>query len=403
MSMRKRFIISCLAVLAAAAGCRTGLQSRHAKLRPMSGTPIGLQLLEKDPALKGLPFNGLLHFETAGDAVFVAARPTPRVVTERAHTGRGALLLARGTRRAMVKVTAAAGRDLAGEWPLVGPYLLCDEEVSVTVAYDVRGGRRLLQRRITLPAGQWTSAALDISMLPNGGPGDGLLGVEFDAPLQSPVWVDDVLVVNNSQTLLDTGRNGWTIRRRGHRILIDRPLSFNLALTTAESSPQGWTVQEINPLRARFTSPGETETISVYYDGRTFWDGEFRGLSVRTRDDPTLAAAHNTPADASVPAELGKVDRDSDGDTNNDGYNETTGAYRVIASGSRVEVTLRPRSVPIPRPVLQIAGLPEGKVLITMDGQLIRQSTRLEGGDVLVELPTRVVRTTTISASVRED
>src|SRR5687768_13034423 len=133
------------------------------------------------------------------------------------------------------------------------------------------------------------------------------------------------------------------------------------------------------------------------------WDGAYRGLSKRTRDDATLAAAHATPGDVSVPAELGKVDRNTEGDRNNDGYDESTGAYRVSASGPRVEVTLSPKTSPLTRPILHISGLTEGKVLVTMDGQLIDRSLRLAGGDVLLELPMRVVRTTTISASVRSE
>lgn len=403
--MYKRLIAGIVLLLPmAGAGCGSSMQGRHAKLRPGDGPPIGLQLLEKDPALKGLPFNGLLHFESAGDGVFVAAHPSPRIVTDRAHTGRAALRLAPGTRRATLKVLAAAGRELAGEWPLVGPYLLSEEPVGLTIAYDLRGGRRLLQRHVSVPGGKWTSTALDISTLPPRASGtDGVFVLDFDRPLEAPVWVDDVLVVNNTQTLLDTGRNGWTIRRSGHRIIIDRPLSFNLGLLTPQGSPQGWTIEEINPLRARFTSPGSTGTITVFYDGRAMWDGEFRGLSVRTRDDAALAAAHATPGELSVPPELGKVDRSSSGDRDNDGFNEAVGAYRVIASGPRIEITLSPRAVPIPRPVLQIAGLPAGKVLVTMDGKLIENPIRLEQGDVLVELPSRVIRTTTISASVLEE
>src|SRR5687768_1258582 len=71
-----------------------------------AGPPIGIQLLEKDPALKGKRFNGLLDFEIKGDVAFVATSPSPRVVTSQAHTGRRSLMLSPGTRRVTLKLSA---------------------------------------------------------------------------------------------------------------------------------------------------------------------------------------------------------------------------------------------------------------------------------------------------------
>ena len=101
-----------------------------------------------------------------------------------------------------------------------------------------------------------------------------------------------------------------------------------------------------------------------------------------------------------MPEELGRVDRGTPGDANNDGYNESRGAYEFAATGPRFEATLTPQGATIIRPVLEISGLPPGKVLITVEGQLVSESTRLSDGTLLVELPVRIERATTVNVRV---
>ena len=101
------------------------------------------------------------------------------------------------------------------------------------------------------------------------------------------------------------------------------------------------------------------------------------------------------------PEELGRVSRQTEGDANNDGYNERRGAYQLIANESRLEVTFSPRSSALLRPVLEITGLPAGDVLVTVEGKLIEKTTRLSDGTLLVLVPTKIDRTTTISVRVQ--
>ena len=175
----------------------------------------------------------------------------------------------------------------------------------------------------------------------------------------------------------------------------------NFGVVTTDGSPHGWEVEEASDLRARFRSSGETKHLTVYADGRSMWDGAYKPLSVEVRDDKSFAAAHASPAEVTIPEALGRLSRNTPGDADNDGYNEQLGAYQIQASGGRIELTLTPRSTAVPRPVLQIAGMPQGKALITIEGRLVEKSTRLPGGDVLVELPARITRPTLVTVRIQ--
>jgi len=110
---------------------------------------------------------------------------------------------------------------------------------------------------------------------------------------------------------------------------------------------------------------------------------------------------HNMQAVVSVPEDQGRVNRTSAGDANNDGYNETTGDYRIVAEARQVDVTLTPRTPALFHPVVQVSGLPAGKVVATVEGRLIDEVVRLPGGNVLVEIPVQVDHVTTLSLRVR--
>ena len=98
---------------------------------------------------------------------------------------------------------------------------------------------------------------------------------------------------------------------------------------------------------------------------------------------------------------MGRVDRNTPGDANNDGYNETTGSYRIIAQSPRIEFRFVPaRGTPDPRPVLEISGLPFGKVLATLEGRLIEGSQRAADGSLLLELPATIDRAATVDVRV---
>jgi hypothetical protein len=140
--------------------------------------------------------------------------------------------------------------------------------------------------------------------------------------------------------------------------------------------------------------------LTLYADGRAYRDGEYKPVRSQS-EDPMFAAQHQAPADIKLAAEFGRVDRRSAGDANNDGYNEAVGAYQLIASGPRLEFTLTPHTPALVQPVLEIANLPEGKVIATIEGQLVEKITRTKEGHVLVELPSRIERPAVVNVRVQ--
>jgi hypothetical protein len=270
------------------------------------------------------------------------------------------------------------------------------------------------KRQLPIPAGRWTPAMLDVTPLadvrqlvePKAAVS---LALDCDPPVT--VWCDDFMLINNEQTLVgdEGGRTdgsssessqGWTIRRRGLHFIGDVPGRFSFKLLTTEGGPHGWRVEEVNAGRARFSSDGPQKMLTIYRDGRAYWDGQYRPFSASAAEPP-LVQQHASPARVEVPAEQGRVDRNTEGDANNDGYNESRGAYAVRAAGARLELTLTPRNPQgLFRPVLEVAHLPPGKVQVSLEGRLVEQIMRLEDGTVLIDLPVRVTRPATVYVKV---
>ncbi len=368
-----------------------------------STEPLIRQLTRASEQLHGKRLSELLHFENKTDQLFVSAAPSKaRIDTGAAHTGRSLLLLKPGTQRLRLKLSSMlAGRDFPGDWTLVGLYVRADEAAGVTLSCTGEGGRAIATRRLALPGGQWTPAMLDLSALSAAPRGELMLELRFDQPTSGSVGVDDVMLIDNRETIVDGAPDGWTITRAGLRIICEHKQRFTLTLVTTDGSPQGWAVEEANALRARFSSADETKALTVYADGRSIWDGAYKPQSAEVRDDRTYAAAHVSPADVAVPETMGRVDRNTPGDANSDGYNELLGAYQIQATGGRLEATITPRSTAVPRPVLQIAGMPQGPALITIEGRLVERSTRLPDGQLLIELPVRLTRATLVSVRIQ--
>ncbi|MGB7158200.1 MAG: hypothetical protein WBD40_09050 [Tepidisphaeraceae bacterium] len=369
---------------------------------PAPPEPISRQLPRTSEPLRGKRFSGLTHFERDSDALFASAKPSaPRIDATVKHTGKSSLLLVPGTRRMTIKLSSLlVGRDFPGDWTLVGLYLRADEATALAISC-ADDGKLITGRKVSLVGGDWTPAFLDVAALPAAPGGDVTLELRFDEPARANVHVDDVVLVDNRQTLVDAAPNGWTVKRAGLRVTCEHKLRFNFGVVTKDGSPEGWEVEEANDLRARFASTGKTKALAVYADGRSVWDGAYKPLSAEVRDDPAFAAAHASPADVTVPETVGRVNRNTPGDANNDGYNEVLGAYQLQASGARLEATLSPRTTLVPRPILQIAGLPHGKALITIEGRLVERSTRLPDGQLLVELPARITRPTLVTIRIQ--
>jgi hypothetical protein len=190
------------------------------------------------------------------------------------------------------------------------------------------------------------------------------------------------------------------VRRGGYDLICYSADEFSIRLASIETNPNGWKIQEANDWRARFISPGENKTLTIYRDGCSYWNGEFRPLAEKLKSEPAWAQQQKSPATIEVPQTMGRVNRNTLGDANNDGYNEAKGTYEIIASGSRLEVKITPNSVPVLEPILEISGLPRGNVLVTIEGRLVEQTLRLSDGTLLVQIPARIGRMTSVDLRV---
>ncbi len=369
-----------------------------------SGEPIGVQFMRTEPAFAGMAFRVLLDFESPGDLAFIGEGASVQLDPAVAHTGGASLQIPVGANGLTVKLNALlAVGDFPGNWTLAGGYFIARDDATVQISYEV-DGKVILSRKVPLMNRRWTPVMLDLTPLsdPNTSTPREVGILRFKAGTAT-VWCDDVLAVDNVKSLIpdsDKAGDAWMIRRRGFATRIEKPGSFKLRVPTPEVNAEGWRVDEANELRVRFSSGKHNWTI--YCDGRGYSDGRYEPvMELAPAEQAMLAAQHNSPAEITVPAELGRVERNSPGDRNNDGYDETTGAYPLKANGPRIEATITPRTAKLVRPVLEIAGLPAGQVSVNLEGRYIDKSVRLANGHVLIEIPGTIDRPVTVNVRVR--
>jgi hypothetical protein len=280
---------------------------------------------------------------------------------------------------------------------------------AVTIVYRTASSPApLVERTVPLSRrGEWQGVFLDLTNLKTQADEAGLLSFRIEG--SAAVFCDDVTVINNAKTLEAPAADaaptappdaGWTIRQEGLAITVDRPQRFRFTLKTPDAVSDGWTCEEAGPARARFASvSGKAWTI--YPDGRQYQDGQFNAQGSAPDAARLFARQHDSPAQIDVAEEFGRVDRDTPGDRNNDGYNELRGAYQLIARGNRFEATIRPGTPTLLKPILEIARLPAGEVLATVEGRLIEDAARLDNDTLLLELPIAIDRPTTVNVRVR--
>jgi hypothetical protein len=375
--------------------------------------PIGLQLVKVEPELKSERFNNLLAGEEDSDLVFISTNAAlPRRDTKRSHTGRSSLQIPSGVGRATIKLSSLlAGQNFPADWTLVGGYLYSTRNTTVTMTY-LDGEQILATNTAVLSPNKWIPLFVDLTTLAAPARGtasmpssDLTLVLELDGG--DAIWLDDLMLIDNTSALVSEKDGGqvfeqWSIQRKGFQIIGSAPGRFRFSFVTADRSPEGWNVREANSMRLWLTSTGPKKNEIIYADGRAYLDGEYSAIGIPAKSDPTLAQQHKSPAELEVPQELGRVVRQSDGDVNNDGYNETTGVYELLATGPRFQVRITPRTAHLSRPVLQIHGLPEGKILANLEGRMADRVIRLSDGSILIELPARIERPTTLTLRVGE-
>ena len=381
------------------------------------------------PLPPGRRVSNLLDFETGNDLTFVAAQPQGQALIDSAIARGGAkcLVLSGGATALAVKTPVLLqGRPFPADWTLLGAYVLTDRPANLTISLVDAQRQSTLSRTTAITPGVWVPAMLDLTSLGGSTHADpGTLYFQFSAASPgTTIRLDDVMLVDNQEVLVDTsttppttsttttttttpsttseGPSGWRVGRKGLNYIIDAPGRFGFALPTSQAQAAGWTAAEACEIRARFTSTAPPGSLTVYSDGRMYFGGEFRSASAGLKDAAQQMAQHSSPAELSVPESMGRLNRSTPGDADNDGYNESRGAYEVVARGDRIEMTLSPRSGTLSRPVLEIAGLPPGQPRVTVEGRLVPGAVRLSSsGDVLVEVPGQIVRPVLVNVHVQ--
>lgn len=362
------------------------------------------------PELRSQRFSTLLDFETTADPVFVSSHPAAAVDPSRAHTGTKSLRFDGSSNgRIVVKLASIlAGREFPGEWTLLGGYFCSDSPCEITVSVE-NAAVTIPSQKYSLQLRAWTAVMCDLGAaapVEDAKGDDAVLVFTLSSKGAAPLWLDDVLLVENTQTLVSRDNKpeenrAWHIRRRGLRYICESPQLFNYSLQTVEGSPNGWRLEEANELRARFASHGKVHALTAYRDGRAFWDGALKPMSDAVKNDPAYQHQHDSPAEVLIAPELGRINRSTPGDANNDGYNESRGAYEIVASGARLELQILPRSTELVQPILEVAGIPKGELLVTMQGTLVDDVVRLDDGTALIELPGRISKPTIVNLRLK--
>lgn len=408
--MSHRLILTVLALLTSLSliGClENGETASHPTPPPLLSEPIGVQLTRAEPRLAGMPFRVLLDFEQPTDLAFLSPAGG-QVSMQMAHTGRASFEIAAG-KEISVKLSSLLGSGaFPGKWTMAGGYFKSvgakDGAAKLTVTYRAPSAAAgVLQRTINVSSRGWTPVFVDLTTLKGPASEPGLL--TFECGAGEWVYCDDVVLMNNDRTLASPASGAapgttWNIHEKGSETVIDKPGHFRMSLKTPEAATDGWAVEEANDLRARFSSNGG-RTWTIYVDGRQYQSGAFVPQTVLKESAAIFSQQHNLPAELYVKEEFGRVDRDTPGDRNNDGYNEQRGSYELLARGARFEVTIKPNTNLLAYPVLEISGLPAGNVLATVEGQLIEKTVRLANGNVLVNVPVTLERATTVNVSVK--
>ncbi|MBC7782977.1 MAG: hypothetical protein H7144_03985 [Burkholderiales bacterium] len=380
--------------------------------RPPAPTaiPFVYQLQRQDDSLKGHRLRTLLDFEHESDLVFVQSSRTPMRSTV-THTGQGAMRWEAGGGSAnddsakdaselRMRISSVLfGTRLPDTWTLLGCYVRPQLNANIGLSL-FHGNTQVAQALLVAPAGQWTLLSLDLTdpTLAAHLADNSQLSLRLNVRNQSgtPIAcdVDDVLLIDNSVTLLDTSaQGGWKIARRGYTTTIDAPGRFRVTAIAAAAKRDGWVLTEYNACRAVLRSDGPTKRWIIYNDGRQLRDGKMQSGTDAGR---ASTESHLKPADVEVEASTGQLNRHTSGDIDNDGYNEQSGAYQIKAVTPRVEVTMRPAGTPAVAPVFEISGLTPGRVSATIEGRLIQASAVLPDGRVLIVLPVRIERPTTL-------
>ena len=375
---------------------------------PLTAQPLGVQLLATEPTLHDEQFSELLGFETPEDLEFVSADAGPLTIDNfNAHTGLHSLAIPADATRVEFDLSTLLGSQSTINCTLIGSYFRVPKLTEVLICLK-NGDTILAQDRRLLFPGRWSSAWVDVTRdpsIPSQLANNCKLIFQFPHGLGGAAYCDDLLLRENDQTLVDTTSDahpgGWSIRTHGLATIVERPKSYLHNFAFIDGFGSGYLLEEYSPIRARFRAPAAPRITTLFADGRIVQDGALDDSYVDVTSKTLAQQSHGNPADLSVPENQGRIERNTPGDDRNIGYNPIWGAYEVTSFGRHVQITVNPSRGPVWKPVLEIAGLPNGKAVATLEGELIDNTCWLPNGHLLIELPALVQHTAVLDVRVQ--
>lgn len=383
----------------------SGCTSRQVWDKPSEGNrkPLLFQLQEQDTSLEGQRVRTLLDFEHESDLIFTESEG-PISLGSPAQTGQFSLQFSHSVVTFRIH-SVLFSTAFPGEWTLLGAY--ARPQIDNSVQTELLDGETVLAKnRKTIPGGRWTFVGIDLtrhlSQIQASNDKRFRFRMTFDASVGlATTLVDNVVLINNTRTLVDTRSNasfGWLIRQEGYTTRIEAPGRFKIEALTPAATDSGWILSEYNSTRIILRSAGPIQTWVLYSDGRMIRDGQ---ISIHGPVETDVSDSHRDPAIIQTDETTATLRVHTPGDSDNDGYNEVFGAYQLSAKGARIQFTIRPRTTPCVAPLFEIHDLPPGMVTTMVEGRLIDSAERLNDERVLLRLPLRIDRPMTVTVRSR--
>ena len=355
-----------------------GTNRRYLLAKRPTGPSLAEQLKMQDEQLIGQRYRNLLDFESASDAVFISS-PQPQRIAK-PHTGKYAL---QGTGELTIKLDALLdSATLPGDWTLIGIYVRSANggDVSASLVADNTVISAIASPTRTEP-GLWQFVAIDLTQIKK----DAFAGRRVNLRIEGSgvIDIDDLLLVNNRQTLVQTtGPLGWTVTRSGLWLTAQWPDGKSLRFAV----PGEFTIEEANSIRVRLGNGRASVRERIIY------------CDQRVINDAVLAGNYTGPTgEITVDESSGRLNRTTPGDADNDGYNERHGAYQLIAKQPRMTLKLTPHAgKTVLNPVIEINGI-TGPLVAMIEGTLHSLTASPNSTSHLILIPLHIERTTTIT------
>ena len=332
---------------------------------------LGEQMRRQDEALVGQKVRTLLDFETKADSTFVSGATGAAA----GHTGLGSVHC--GPTASINISSLLFGLRLPAAYTLVGGYVKpAGDSVTAVLVAD---GVEIARTRRRVPPGTWALAAIDLTtdacrrVLPTA------RDIRFVVSAEGGFDLDDVVLIDNLSTLVDVPRT-WVVTRSGLSLVVADAGRPARVIPTLAAGDSGWAVDEVSALRIRLHDSASKSFWTLFPSGMAVMNGRLQPQS------PASDIVAATSADIKVDEPSGRLDLETEGDANNDGYNERRGAFQVVATARRIRFTLLTHDAAT-FALVEVRGLPRDAGRVVAAGDLIESTARLPDGTLLVRLP----------------